>query len=333
MALAIGRRQFIVALGGAAVAWPIAAHAQRGGGLRLLGVLVHGVQTDPGWQRRVEAFRQGLEVIGWLEGRNIHIEWRFSANNFDRLSQLAQEIVALDPDVIFVNTTPATKALQQETHSIPVIFVQVSDPVGSGIVASLARPGGNITGILLYEDSIVGKWLGMLKEIAPRLTRVAFVGTPKGFSYNYLLRTANVIAPSLGIEMVPTPVENAADIEKSIESFAHMPNGGLFFPPDNLIEENRELVIALAARNRLPAVYAYREFVAAGGLMFYGTDLVAQFRQSALYVDRVLRGASPADLPVQAPTKYETVFNLKTAKALGFDVPPTLLVRADEVIE
>jgi putative ABC transport system substrate-binding protein len=331
--MAIGRRHFIFALGGATIAWPLAARAQQLDRTRRLGVLMHALQTDPEAQQRDAAFRQGLEEFGWLEGRNIHIESRSSANDYSRLSQLAREIVALKPDVIFANTTPATKALQQETRTIPIVFVQVSDPVGSGIVASLARPGGNITGSMLYEDSIAGKWLGMLKEIAPRLTRAALVGTPKGFSYNYMLRTANVIAPSLGIEIVPTPVESAADIEQSIESFARTPNGGLFFPPDNVTEEPRELVIALVARSRLPAVYAYREFVAAGGLMFYGIDIVAQFRQGASYVNRVLRGANPADLPVQAPTKYETVVNLKTAKALGFDVPSTLLVRADEVIE
>jgi putative ABC transport system substrate-binding protein len=241
--------------------------------------------------------------------------------------------VALNPEVIFTNTTPAIKALQQETDTIPLIFVEVSDPIGAGVVASLARPGGNISGFLFYEDSILGKWLGMLKEIAPHLTRAALLGNPKGFPYGYFLRTAKVIAPSLGMEVVPAPVANADKIEQAIESFARVPNGGLLAPNDSTVEANRDLVIALAARHRLPAVYAFRDFVTAGGLMYYGTDLIAQFRRAASYIDRVLHGANPADLPVEAPTKYETVLNLRTAKALGFQVPSTLLVRADEVIE
>jgi ABC-type uncharacterized transport system substrate-binding protein len=276
--------------------------------------LVHGVQTDPLWQERLAAFHKELEGLGWVENRNVRIEMQYSADNYDRLSRLAHEMVALNPDVIFTNTTPAIKALQQETHSIPMIFVEVSDPVGSGVVTSLARPGGNITGFPFYEASILGKWLGMLKEVAPNVTRVALLGNPRGFPYGYFLRTANAIAPSLGIDVVPA-------------------NGGLLAPNDNTVEANRDLVIALAARLRLPVVYAFRDFVTAGGLMCYGTDLITQFRLAASYVDRILRGASPADLPVEAPTKYQTVLNLKTAKALGFQVPPTLLVRADEVIE
>jgi putative tryptophan/tyrosine transport system substrate-binding protein len=329
----VRRRQFITLLGGAAAAWPLTVRAQQADRVRRIGVLVHGLQTGAEWQQRTAAFQQGLEWRGWFEGRNIHIVWLFSANKYDRLPQLAQEMVALNPDVIFATTTPAIKALQQETHTIPIVFVQVSDPTGSGIVASLARPGRNITGLLLYEDSITGKWLGMLKEIAPHLMRAAVVGSPKGFPYGYFLRTANTIAPSLGIEVVASPVENAGDLERSIESFARVPNGGLLFPPDNTTEEHRDLVIALAARNRLPAVYASRHFVTSDGLMSYGTDVLHQYREAASYVDRILRGANPADLPVEAPTKYETVLNLKTAKALGFEVPPTLLVRADEVIE
>jgi len=285
------------------------------------------------WQQRVAAFLQELEGLGWRENRNVHIEAQYTASDYDSLPRFAHEIVATNPDVIFTNTTPAIKALQQETHTIPLIFVEVSDPAGAGVVASLARPGGNTSGFLFYEDSILGKWLGMLKEIAPSLTRIALLGNPKGFPYGYFLRTAKVVAPSLGIEVVPAPVANADEIERSIESFARMPNGGLLAPNDSTVEANRDLVIALAARHRLPAVYAFRDFVTAGGLMYYGTDLITQFRRAASYVDRVLHGANPADLPVEAPTKYETVLNLKTAKALGFQVPSTLLVRADEVIE
>ena len=326
------RREFISLLGGAAAAWPFAVRAQQPERTRRIGVLVHGSQTGAIWQQRLAAFREGLEGLGWQEGRNIHIETLFSDNNYDRLPQVAQELVALSPEVIFANTTPATKALQKETRTTPIIFVQVSDPIGAGVVASLARPGGNITGFLLYEASIAGKWLGMLKE-TPHLTRAALLGNPKGFPYSYFLRIAKAIAPSLGIEIVPAPIANAEDIDRSIESFARVPNGGLLVPPDNAVEEHRDLVIRLAARHRLPAVYASREFVTAGGLMSYSTDDLTQFRRAASYVDRVLRGASPGNLPVETPTKYETVLNLKTAKALGFDVSPTLLVRADEVIE
>ena len=326
------RRQFIALIGSAAT-WPRVARAQLPEQVRRIGILLHGVQTDPLWQKRLAAFREELEGLGWLENRNVRIELRYSANDYDRLPRLAHEIVALNPEVIFTNTTPAIKALQRETDTIPLIFVEVSDPIGAGVVASLARPGGNISGFLFYEDSILGKWLGMLKEIAPYLTRAALLGNPKGFPYGYFLRTAKVIAPSLGMEVVPAPVANADEIEQAIESFARVPNGGLLAPNDSTVEANRDLVIALAARHRLPAVYAFRDFVTAGGLMYYGTDLIAQFRRAASYIDRVLHGANPADLPVEAPTKYETVLNLRTAKALGFQVPSTLLVRADEVIE
>ena len=231
--------------------------------------------------------------------------------------------------------TPIVAALQEETRTIPIVFVNASDPVGSGFVASLARPDGNLTGLLTYEASIVGKWLLMLKEIAPRIARVAFIANPKGVTtnYDYFLRSAQAIAPSLAIEVVPCPVETAADIERAIESIARPPNGGLFLPPNIASILHRRLIIELAARHRLPAVYAFRYFAVDGGLMSYGVDQVGVFRQAVPYVDRILRGAKPAELPVQAPVKYQTVVNLKTAKALQLDVPPALLVRADEVIE
>jgi putative ABC transport system substrate-binding protein len=296
-------------------------------------VLVHGVRANAEWQDRLAAFQRALEDHGWTDGRNVQFEKRFSDNNNDRLPQLAQELVALNPEVIFVNTTPATKALQRVTQTIPIVFVQVSDPVGASVVASLAHPGGNTTGLLFYEDSIAGKWLGMLKEIAPWLTRVALLGNPRGFPYEYFLRTASAIAPSLKVQIVGTRVGNDAEIERAIDAFAEVPNGGLLLPQDNTLEEYHDLVISAAARNRMPAVYAYKQYVTAGGLMSYGTNIFAQFRQAADYVNRILRGANPSDLPVEEPTKYETVLNLKTAKALGFEVPSTLLVRADEVIE
>src|SRR5262249_55166285 len=234
--------------------------------------------------------------------------------------------------VLLAYTTPVAAAFQRESRTIPIVFLGVSDPIGSGLVASLARPGGNLTGLLLYEEGITGKWLAMLKEIAPGLSRAALLANPKRTPYDYFVRSARSVAPSLAIELAPTPVENAGDIDRVIISFARKPNGGLVVMPGTAIEY-RDLVIALAARHRLPAVYYARFFVTAGGLMSYGIDYVEQIRQAAAYVDRILRGANAADLPVQAPTKYETVLNLKTAKALGLDAPPSLLVRADEVIE
>lgn len=328
------RREFITLLGGAVAAWPLTAGAEQTGAMRRVGVLVNNLETDPEVQGQVAAFRQSLGQLGWVEGRNIRIELRFSDNSFERVPQLAQELVAINPEVIFASTTPAVKALQARTRTIPIVFVYVSDPVGAGVVAGLARPGGNITGLLLYEDSITGKWLGMLKEISPALTRAALVANPKGFTYGYFVRSSKTIAPALGIDLMTMPIENdAAEIEQSIEGFARAPNGGLFVPPDTTTVQHRDLIIALAARYRLPAVYAFRYFATAGGLMSYSIDILEQHRQAAAYVDRILRGANPADLPVQAPTKYQTVVNLKTAKMLGFDVPPTLLVRADEVIE
>jgi putative ABC transport system substrate-binding protein len=327
------RRAFITALG-SATAWPLVTRAQQPERMRRIGVLANNVENAPELQKQIAAFRQALEELGWLEGRNIHIDLRFSENNFERVPLLAHELVALNPDVIFASTTPVVKALQAETRAVPIVFLAVSDPVGAGIIASLGRPGGNATGLLLYQESITGKWLGMLKEILPSMTRAALVGNPKGFSYDYFVRASKTITPALGIEIMPTPVEDdAAVIEQRIENVARTRNAGLFVPPDNTTLQFRDLIISLAARHRLPAVYAFRLFVAAGGLMSYGIDLLEQYRQAAFYVDRILRGASPSDLPVQAPTKYETVVNLKTAKALGFPVPPTLLVRADEVIE
>ncbi len=329
----IGRREFIAGLGGAAVAWPLPLSAQQPGRMRRIGVLMGYAENDPETKARLAGFRQGLEKLGWLEGRNIRTEYRFAAGQFDQHQPLAKEMVALQPEVILAQTTPIATALQRESRAIPIVFVNVSDPIGAGLIASLARPGGNLTGMQLYEEGIAGKWLAMLKEIAPRLARAAFLANPKSGPYTYFLRFAQAAAPSLAIELVPTPVASAADIERAIESFARVPNGGIFVPPDTTIVAHRDLVIALAARHRLPAVYPFRHFVAAGGLMSYGTDQDDMFRQAASYVDRILRGAKPADLPVQAPTRYATTLNLKTAKALGLEVPPVLLVRADEVIE
>ena len=328
----IRRREFITLLGGAA-AWPLAARAQQGERMRRIGVLTAMAPEDPDTKARLAAFGEALERLGWSEGRNIRTEYRFGAGQFGRYEALAKELVALKPDVILAQTTPIAIALQRESRLIPTVFVYVSDPLGAGLIASLARPGGNFTGMLLYEEGIVGKWLAMLKEIAPRLARVAFVANSRSGPYLYFLRYAQATAPSLAIELVTTPVANATDIEGAIESFARGPDSGLFLPPDITTVNQRDLIVALAARHRLPAVYAFREFVTAGGLMSYGTDENDTYRLAASYVDRILRGARPADLPVQAPVKYQTVLNLKTAKALGLEVPPSLLVRADEVIE
>ncbi|MFL6806885.1 MAG: ABC transporter substrate-binding protein [Xanthobacteraceae bacterium] len=326
------RREFITILGGAVLAWPFATRAQQSDRVRRIGVLTSDAEDDPGVKARLAAFREGLDRLGWSLDPNVRIDSRFAANNPDQYQSLAKELVRLQPDVLLAYTTPVAAALKRESHTIPIVFVSVSDPIGSGLVASLARPGGNLTGLLLYEEGITGKWLAMLKEIAPGLSHAALIANPKRTPYDYFVRSAKSVAQSLAIELAPTPVENAADIERVIESFAREPNGGLVVLPGAPVE-NRDLVIALAARHRLPAVYPFRFFVAAGGLMSYGTDFVDQSRQAASYVDRILRGGNAADLPVQAPTKYETVLNLKTAKALGLEVPPSLLVRADEVIE
>jgi putative tryptophan/tyrosine transport system substrate-binding protein len=327
------RRQFITMLGGAAVAWPLAARAQQDGRMRRIGVLMSGAEADTELQARVKAFRQTLEQYGWSEGRNIRIDIRFSAIRSDEYQALAKEMVALQPDVIFGHTTPVVVALQRESRTVPIVFVNVSDPLGSGLVTSLAHPGGNITGLMLDEEGITGKWLALLKEIAPHLRRAALMANPISTPYDYFVRSAKSVAPSLALELVPSPINDAADIERTIESFARLPDGGLVVLPDGTSILHRDLIIALAARHRLPTVYAHRFFVAAGGLMSYATDVIDQNRRAASYVDRILRGAKPADLPVQAPTKYETTVNLKTARALGLDVPPSLLVRADEVIE
>jgi putative ABC transport system substrate-binding protein len=327
------RRAFITLLGGATAAWPFAARAQQGERMRRIGVLMALAEDDPEAKARLAGFRQGLERRGWSEGRNIHLDYRFTAARGERLPALAKELVALQPDVILAHSQGAAAALQRESRAIPIVFVNSSDPIGAGFIASMARPGGNLTGVLHLEASIVGKWLAMLKEIKPSLTRAALMGNRKTSSLDYFLQSGQAIAATLAVELVPSHVETAADIERAIESFARVPNSGLVLPPDVTTVAHRDLVIALAVRHRLPAVYPFISFVAAGGLMSYGTDQNDMFRLAASYVDRILRGDKPADLPVQAPTKFETAVNLRTAKALGLTVPPGLLVAADEVIE
>jgi putative ABC transport system substrate-binding protein len=330
----VRRREFITLLGGAATPWPLAARAQQlGEPMRRIGVLEETAEDDKERNSQFAKFREGLASFGWVEGRTVQIEHRFAAADAGRYQLLAKELVALQPEVILAVSTPVTAALQRQTSTIPIVFLGVSDPIGSGFAASLARPGSNLTGIMLFEEGIAGKWLAMLKEIAPRLARVALVAGPRTTAYDYFVRNAQAAGSSLDIEIVPTPVAGAADIERGIEAFSRAPNGGLLLPSDGTTIVHRDLVIALAARHNLPAVYALRLFVTAGGLMSYGVDLGERFQQAASLVDRILRGAKPIDLPVQTPTKYQTVLNIKTAKVLGLTVPPGLLVAADEVIE
>lgn len=322
-----GRRQFFSLLGGAA-AWPVAASAQKSDRIRRIGMLV-GIK-DPD----IKAFQDELEKHGWSEGRNSHIDFRY-APAATQVQTPAQELVAMQPDVIFALGRPATTALQKETHTIPIVFTYVIDPIGAGFIASLARPGGNLTGIMAYEPSVIGKWLAMLKEIAPQTVRVALLGNPKtAVYYDYLLHAAEAAAPSLAIELVPSRIENdAADIERTVASIANMPNSGMVVLPESTTTDNHGLIIELAARNRLPAVYTFKFMVRAGGLMSYGIVAADHYRQAAFYVDQILRGAKPSDLPVQTPTKYETALNVKTAKALGLTPPAGLMVAAGEVIE
>ena len=315
-------------LGGTLGAWPIVAQAQQPDRIRRIGMLV-GID-DPD----IKAFQQELEGHGWHEGRNIHIDYRLAPAAVG-VQALAKELVATHPDVIFALSRPATTALQKETQTIPIVFTYVIDPIGAGFITSLAHPGGNLTGIMAYEPSMVGKWLGMLKEIAPQTARVALLGNPKTAVYfDYLLQAAETSAPSLGITAVPSRIENdAVDIERVIAAIANVPNSAIAVLPDSTTAVNTDLIIALAARNRLPAVYNFKSMVRAGGLMSYGIVAAEHYRQAALYVDQILHGAKPGDLPVQTPVKYETALNLKTAKALGLTPPAGVLVAADEVIE
>jgi putative ABC transport system substrate-binding protein len=301
--------------------------------MRRVGALFPLAQSDPEQAARRDALQQGLEQLGWTSGRNVHFDFRFNGSP-DRFVPLAKELVAAKPDVIFAQTAGAVAALQRETSSIPVVFANVSDPIGAGFVASLAKPGGNITGMQLFEASLAEKWLLMLKEMSPRLRRIALMANPKTAAYDYFLRIVEPAASSLAIEVLATRIESAADIERALGALAATDGGGLVLAPDSTNLRNRDLIIALAASHRIPAVYPERNYVAAGGLMSYGiADLVEPFRQGAAYVDRILRGEKPADLPVQVPTRYSTVLNLRTAKAQGLSVPQGLLLAADEVFE
>jgi putative tryptophan/tyrosine transport system substrate-binding protein len=326
------RREFITLLGGAA-AWPIAARAQQAERVRRIGALMYLAADDADSPARVAAFTRGLQELGWIEGRNIRIDYRWGGGDLDRVRRYSAELVALTPDVILVSSGSALAALQNATRTVPIVFVNVSDPVGAGYVVSLARPGANTTGFTLFEYSISGKWLELLKQIAPGMTRAAVIRNPSITSGTGQFGAIQAVAPSLGVELTPVDARDASGIEYSIAGFARGPNGGLIVTASPSGVLHGKLIIALAARHRLPAVYPIRLFVANGGLISYGPDEIVQHRRAAGYVDRILKGEKPADLPVQAPTKYETVLNLKTAKALGFDLPASVLARADEVIE
>ena len=329
----MNRRKFIALLGGAATAWPFAARAQQGERMRRIGVLTNLASDDPAQQSRVLAFAQALAQSGWTEGRNVRIDIRWGATDPERVRRYAAELVALAPDVILAVSSAATGGLLQATRAMPIVFVLVADPVGAGFVETLAQPGGNATGFMLYEYDFGGKWVELLKEIAPGVKRVAFLRNPAIAAGAGQFAAIQTSASSLGVEVRPINVRDAGEIERAITAFAQPSNGGLIVAAGAAAFFHRDVAIKLAAQHRLPTLYSDHAFVTDGGLIAYGPDRVDQFRRAADYVDRILKGEKPADLPVQAPTKYDLTINLKTAKALGLTVPPSLLARADEVIE
>jgi putative ABC transport system substrate-binding protein len=327
----VTRRAFITLICGAAAAWPLAARAQQPERMRRIGVLMNLAADDAEGQARLAAFVHDLQQLGWTDGRNVRIDVRWVAGDARLFHRYADELLALAPDAILASATPSVQALQQATGAVPIVFANVGDPVGMGLVASLARPGGNITGFTPFEFGFGAKWLEMLKEIAPRVTRVAVlrdltIGPAQ-------LSAIQAVAPSFGVELSAVGVRDAAELERTVAAFARSSNAGMIVTASTSAAVHRHLITMLAARHGLPAVYPYRYFVTAGGLISYGANATDQYRRAAGYIDRILKGEKPADLPVQAPTKYELVINLKTAKALGLDVPPALLARADEVIE
>jgi putative ABC transport system substrate-binding protein len=327
------RRDFITLLGGTVATWPLAARAQQPERMRRIGVLIGASDNDPETKRRIAGLVDGLGKLGWIEGRNIQFEYRITVD-VARMRAYAAEIVDLAPDVIVAHSNPFLANLRQVNRTIPTVFAQVADPVASGFVESLARPGGNLTGFSNFEAEIGGKWLELLKEVAPRITRCLVLLHQETAANVAFLRAAETAAPSLQVKVAAAGVHNGAEIEQAIVAFAQEPDGGVIVMPHPVMGPSRDLIAALAARHRLPSMFPFRFWMATnGGLMSYGVDVVDLFRRSAVYVDRILRGVKPSDLPVQNPTKYELAINLKTAKALGLVVPPSLLARADEVIE
>jgi putative tryptophan/tyrosine transport system substrate-binding protein len=327
------RREFIALVGSMAAGWPLAARSQQGGAMRRIGVLMLGGEIDSDQQARIAAFREALEKLGWAEGRNVRIDLRFAAVDPERIRSYSAALLSQAPDVILANGTPVLEAFQKQTRSVPIVFVGVSDPVSAGFVPSLARPGGNITGFSNFEYTIGGKWLEILTEAAPATKRVAVLLAREDPAWSRYLPPIEALAPSFGVQLTSVFLGDPVEIERTFDAFAREPNGGVIATNNPKAMDQRELIGTLAARYRLPAVYPARVYVTSGGLMSYGIDPVDPFWRAASYVDRILKGEKPADLPVQAPTKYELVINLKAAKALGIDVPPTLSARADEVIE
>ena len=326
------RREFIRLVGTAAT-WPLMAHAQQVERARRIGVLLAAVADDAEYRARVEAFQLALAQLGWTIGRNVRIDTRWATTNATDLRRQAAELVALAPDVVLAHGSGPVGALLQVSRTVPIVFPILGDPVGAGYVDSLARPGGNVTGFMNFEFSMGGKWLELLRQMAPNVTRAAVLRDISEGSGTSQFAVIQAVAPSLRVEVKPFNMRDAAQIERDVEAFANSPNGGLIVTASAAAALHRDLIIKLAAQYKLPAIYFDRAFVAAGGLISYGVDYIDQYRKAAGYVDRILKGEKPADLPVQAPTKYKTVLNLKTAKTLGLDVPPTLLARADEVIE
>jgi len=327
------RREFITLLGGAA-AWPLVARAQQAERMRLIGVLMAYAESDPEGRAWVAAFRERLQKLGWAEGRNVRIATRWATPDVEAMQRFAKELVALQPDLILSQSTPTTAALLQHTRTIPIIFANIADPVGSGFVASFSRPSGNATGFVLFEPTMAGKWLELLKEIAPRVNRVAFLFNPATATYfEYYTTPFKAAAASFGVEAIAAPVHDRSELESVFAAQAHEPNGSLIVLPDSFLNAHSVEITSLAARYRLPAVYPYRLYTKVGGLLSYGNDVFDNYRRAAGYVDRILKGEKPGELPVQAPVKFELVLNLKIAKDLGLTLPPTLLARADEVIE
>jgi ABC-type uncharacterized transport system substrate-binding protein len=328
------RREFITLLGGAAAALPLPARAQQADRMRRIGVLSGLAENDPEGHARVAAFREGLQKLGWAEGRNVHIDIRWGTPEAETMQELGKELVALHPDLIVTQNTPGTTAMLQQTRAIPIIFVNVVDPVGSGFVANFPRPGGNVTGFISLEPTIAGKWLELLKEIKPHIAKVAFLFNPATASYaEYYLTPFIAAAPSFAVEAISAPVRDTSELESVVAALAGGPNGGLIVMPDSFLIAHRAAVTSLAARHRLPAVYPFRYFTEVGGLLSYGSDQLDNYRRAASYADRILKGEKPSGLPVQGPVKFEMTINLKTARALNVEMPPKLIALADEVIE
>jgi putative ABC transport system substrate-binding protein len=326
------RREFITVLGGAA-AWPLAVRAQQPERVRRIGVLMNTPADNAEGHARVAAFQEVLQQLGWTDGRNVRIDIRWGGNDLDRVRRYTAELVSLAPDIILASGTLSTAALERATHTIPIVFVQVSDPVGAGLIDTLARPSGNVTGFMNFEYSLSGKWLELLKQITPRLTRAAVVRNPANPAAIGQFSAIQALAHSIGVQVSPVNVRDSSEIERAVADLARSAGGGLIVTPSAGTSVHHDLIIALAAQHKLPAVYSDRFNVIGGGLLSYGPDRLDQFRRAASYVDRILKGEKPADLPVQQPTKFELAINLKTARALGLEIPPTLLARADEVIE